>query len=74
MQNVENKTNHGLGWEIYKIPMKIFYPVSVIFLLVIIFCLCKPLPIRGFPDSSAGKESACNAGDLGSDPGCEDTL
>ena len=23
----------------------------------------------GFPDSSAGKESACNAGDLGSVPG-----
>ena len=25
--------------------------------------------IRGFPGSSAGKESACNAGDLGSIPG-----
>ena len=25
--------------------------------------------IYGFPDSSAGKESACNAGDLGSIPG-----
>ena len=25
----------------------------------------------GFPDSSAGKESACNAGDLGSIPGSE---
>ena len=25
----------------------------------------------GFPDSSAGKESACNAGDLGSIPGLE---
>ena len=24
---------------------------------------------RGFPDSSVGKESACNAGDLGSIPG-----
>ena len=24
---------------------------------------------RDFPDSSAGKESACNAGDLGSTPG-----
>ena len=23
----------------------------------------------GFPDSSAGKESACNAGDMGSFPG-----
>ena len=27
--------------------------------------------ILGFPGSSAGKESACNAGDLGSIPGLE---
>ena len=26
-------------------------------------------PSRGFPHSSAGEESACNAGDLGSIPG-----
>ena len=26
---------------------------------------------RGFPDSSVGKESACNAGDPGSIPGLE---
>ena len=26
-------------------------------------------PIQGFPDGSDGKESACNAGDLGSIPG-----
>ena len=25
--------------------------------------------LRGFPDSSVGKESACNAGDLGVIPG-----
>ena len=28
----------------------------------------------GFPGSSAGKESACNEGDLGSTPGLEDPL
>ena len=28
----------------------------------------------GFPDSSVGKESACNAGDLGSILGWEDPL
>ena len=28
----------------------------------------------GFPSSSAGKESACNAGDPGSIPGLEDPL
>ena len=27
------------------------------------------MPARGFPGSSNGKESACNAGDLGSIPG-----
>ena len=27
------------------------------------------LGMKGFPGSSAGKESACNAGDLGSIPG-----
>ena len=27
------------------------------------------LPTRGFPDGSAGKESACNAGDPSSIPG-----
>ena len=26
-------------------------------------------PVLGFPDGSAGKESACNVGDLGSIPG-----
>ena len=29
---------------------------------------------RGFPDSSVGKESACNAGDLGLIPGLERSL
>ena len=28
-------------------------------------------PTQGFPDGSDGKESACNAGDLGSIPGSE---
>ena len=27
------------------------------------------MPTKGFPDGSAGKESACNVGDLGSIPG-----
>ena len=34
-----------------------------------------PTPVfLGFPCDSAGKESACNAGDLGSIPGLEDPL
>ena len=35
-------------------------------------CLTFPLPthpLQGFPDSSVGKESSCNAGDPGSIPG-----
>ena len=28
-----------------------------------------PISVEGFPDSSVGKESACNAGDPGSIPG-----
>ena len=32
------------------------------------------MSIEGFPGSSAGKESACNAGDLGSIMGWEDPL
>ena len=31
--------------------------------------LAPPSILLGFPDGSAGKESACNAGDLGSIPG-----
>ena len=30
-----------------------------------------PWELQGFPDSSVGKESACNTGDLGSIPGAE---
>ena len=28
-----------------------------------------PISVEGFPDSSVGKESACNSGDPGSIPG-----
>ena len=34
-----------------------------------------PTPVfLGFPGGSAGKESTCNVGDLGSSPGLEDPL
>ena len=39
----------------------------IIKLYVVYFVHLKRL--MGFPDSSVGKESACNAGDLGSIPG-----
>ena len=38
-----------------------------------VLCSCKPITARnllmGFPGGSDGKESACKAGDLGSNPG-----
>ena len=37
------------------------------------FRVTYPFPM-GFPHSSLGKESACNAGDLGLIPGLEDPL
>ena len=43
-------------------PFTFLWPVIVLFFLVI---LSKGL---GFPSSSAGKESTCNVGDLGSIP------
>ena len=42
-----------------------------------IYCRRDRLPTSvflGFPSSSAGKESVCNAGDLDSIPGSEDLL
>ena len=49
---------------------------SFIFLTVLLRCTLFPIcsyllysPFLGFPGGSAGKESACNAGDLGSIPG-----
>ena len=33
--------------------------------------MTRTLEMTGFPDSSVGKESACNAGDPGSIPGSE---
>ena len=36
--------------------------------------IINPGDVMGFPDSSIGKESACNAGDRGLTPGWEDPL
>ena len=35
---------------------------------------CQLQGFLGFPDGSAGKESSCNAGDMGSIPGLGDSL
>ena len=40
----------------------------------VIFFFFSFVKVLGFPDSSAGKESACNAGDPGSIPGSGDPL
>ena len=36
--------------------------------------MCVYIYIYGFPGGSEGKESSCNVGDLGSNPGWEDSL
>ena len=65
-------------WILYQLSYKgsplvhikllfIFVPEISMLLLRLIFLLF--LEKRGFPCGSAGKESACNAGDLGSIPG-----
>ena len=55
---------HEIDIIIFKINISIF--IDVIKIDIIIFRIK-----RGFPGSSAGKESACNAGDLGLIPGLE---
>ena len=55
---------HEIDIIIFKINISIF--IDVIKIYIIIFRIKK-----GFPGSSAGKESACNAGDLGLIPGLE---
>ena len=55
---------HEIDIIIFKINISIF--IDVIKIDIIIFRIKK-----GFPGSSAGKESACNAGDLGLIPGLE---
>ena len=52
----------------YKVSHILGMPLSTLKRL----CLTFPLPthpLQGFPDSSVGKESSCNAGDPGSIPG-----
>ena len=61
-------TEHQAGFPVlYSV-----FPLAVSFTLVVYIYQCYslnfPYPL-GFPSSSAGKESTCNAGDLGSIPG-----
>ena len=46
------------------------YPMTSLFIRPLLSaCMPLPLLVAGFPCGSAGKESACNVGDLGSIPG-----
>ena len=56
-----------LGHQSFKIPMLILLNLTV-FSVSRNVVIPNTLPILGFPSGSAGKESACNAGDLGSIP------
>ena len=53
----------GIRVNAFKIYTHVFY------FLIIVFHLIHSPSLGGFPDGSAGKESACNAGDLGLIPG-----
>ena len=53
----------GIRVNAFKIYTHVFY------FLIIVFHLVPSPSLGGFPDGSAGKESACNAGDLGLIPG-----
>ena len=46
------------------------YPMTSLFIRPLLSaCMPLPLLVAGFPCGSAGEESACNVGDLGSIPG-----
>ena len=49
--------------------------VCVCYVLCVCVCYSPTMPLcKGFPGSSDGKESTCNAGDLGSIPGSRRSL
>ena len=57
-------TLQRMSHEQYPIPPELLHPVISFFKRFLLEC-------RGLPCSSNGKESTCNAGDLGSIPGSE---
>ena len=56
----EIHSSHWLGSESWAKIIAALFPIT---------SFTSPAPNRGFPDSSVGKESTCNAGDPGSIPG-----
>ena len=52
------------SWTVAQAPLSMGFPTQE-------YCSGLPFPswYQGFPDSSVGKESTCNVGDLGSIPG-----
>ena len=56
--------------QYYQLRYSFFFgPQQFLLQEVILFFFFSFVKVLGFPDSSAGKESACNAGDPGSIPG-----
>ena len=51
------------------IMVDIFSPNNFYIHMCVCVCVCVCVCIKGFPGGSVGKESTCNAGDLGSIPG-----
>ena len=68
MQN-EESAGYGLHNNVIVPNTTELYTQECLREWVLYVCLPQLKIKRGFPDSSAGKESACNAGDLGLVPG-----
>ena len=56
-------SSHGLHLDILSEPLELCEPVGFVFFKIILHLL------QGFPSSSDGKASSCNAGDAGLIPG-----
>ena len=68
--NLGSKTNIGSNTNNIGFPFSILLVLGLRLILGLILIILSPHFLdMGFPCGSAGEESACNAGDLGSIPG-----
>ena len=69
-RKISGKDSHAHQFLFHPLLTCTFSPVPALSLNLLFFPLSLPTPVSlGFPGGSAGKESACNVGDLGSIPG-----
>ena len=68
MWNLENKKQNPVAWLVKNPPAMKEIPVWFLGQEDLLDRLLIPVPL-GFPGASPGKESTCNAGDVGLIPG-----